>query len=232
MLSPRDVEQIQHAVPSGCLSVTLAAIVYEDGPTFDFFAFRLARDWRAAGLRLAGVAQVNQARPNRGRCDMVLEDLGTGRTVLISEDRGLQSRGCRLNSSALLEAGEIIRQQLTGAVDENRIGCKADEIDAVGKAAAELVFVAGQIARRLADGLKSLEAAVDSHLHIGMQWIAQMPHRGRQIGGSDKDRINTVNRGNVFDVVEGIKRFDLHDDAEFLFDLDEIIGAQPVIGGA
>lgn len=117
MLFARDLEQARRPVHSVCPVGALAAISYDDGPAFDLFAFGLARDLRQAGWRLAGVAQVNEARPKRGRCDMMLEDLGTGHTILISEDRGPQARGCRLNSSALLEAGELIRHQLSGTVD-------------------------------------------------------------------------------------------------------------------
>ena len=91
----------------------LAGIVYENGPIFDSFAYHLAKDLRARGFRLAGVAQSNQRRQLPGRCDMALEDLTTGRTMLISQDRGVHARGCHLNASALLEASVMIRQQLS-----------------------------------------------------------------------------------------------------------------------
>ncbi len=117
MLSPRNLS----AFSGLCLltepSSHLAALVYEDGPAFDRFTYHLARDLRAKGYRLAGVAQINEVRQSPGRCDMVLEDLGTGRSILISEDRGAEARGCHLNSAALIEAGEIIRGQLQSQPD-------------------------------------------------------------------------------------------------------------------
>lgn len=108
---------LQQVRPKQVLSPLLAAIVYDDGPAFDAFAYHLAKDLRAKGLRLAGVAQTNHQRQQPGRCDMTLEDLATGTKLLISEDRGSQARGCRLNTSALLEAGVLICRQLSEDID-------------------------------------------------------------------------------------------------------------------
>ena len=117
MLSPRDVSSFFAPGLFTEPSSHLAALVYEDGPAFDRFAYHLARDLRAKGYRLAGVAQINEVRQRPGRCDMVLEDLGTGRSILISDNRGTEARGCHLNSAALIEAGEIIRTQLQSPPD-------------------------------------------------------------------------------------------------------------------
>ena len=102
---------------SDIITPPLAAILYEHGPDFDFFIYQLAYDLRLAGHRLAGVAQTNPARQRPGHCDMMLEDLATGKTLLISEDRGPEARGCRLNTAALADASMTIRQNLSNATD-------------------------------------------------------------------------------------------------------------------
>jgi nucleoside-triphosphatase THEP1 len=82
----------------------IIAIVYGGGariaPTLDRIATHLA----AEGCRLAGLVQRDIERVGRSRCDMILEDLATGETVAISQDRGEGARGCRLDVDALLNA--------------------------------------------------------------------------------------------------------------------------------
>lgn len=99
------------------LTYRMAAILYEDGPSFDGFMQEFANELRIKGHVLSGVIQINQDRQNSRHCDMLLEDLATGRTVVISEDRGGEARGCRLNVAALLEAGMTIRQSLSEKTD-------------------------------------------------------------------------------------------------------------------
>lgn len=57
-----------------------------------------------AGKRVVGVVQTNTERPQDHRCDMDVQVLPTGSTIRISQDLGAQSRGCRLDPSALEQA--------------------------------------------------------------------------------------------------------------------------------
>lgn len=81
----------------------IAAILYEadEGPAADTLLAEVAHDLRGQGLKLAGAVQSNVASPGRSRCDIMLEDLATGRIVKASEDRGPMARGCRLDAAAL-----------------------------------------------------------------------------------------------------------------------------------
>jgi nucleoside-triphosphatase THEP1 len=93
------------------------AIVYGDGariaPTLDRVATYLA----AQGCRLAGLVQRDIERVGRSRCDMILEDLATGETVAISQDRGEGARGCRLDVEALMNAVARTRRALATGPD-------------------------------------------------------------------------------------------------------------------
>lgn len=77
----------------------------------------LAEEWQRRGLRLGGVQQINVQREDRCRCDMKLKDLATGRVIAISEDRGPEARGCRLDRGALAEATERVLQSIRDGVD-------------------------------------------------------------------------------------------------------------------
>ena len=83
----------------------LAAVVYEAGRggDVDGLLAGMAVALKAAGARVAGAVQHNTHGGDRCRCDMTLEDLASGALVAISENRGPQARGCRLNPAALEE---------------------------------------------------------------------------------------------------------------------------------
>jgi hypothetical protein len=57
---------------------------------------------RMRGMRLAGVIQYRSRNPTH-RCDMVLEDLTTGRRTSIFASRGRGAKGCQLDDHAMLQ---------------------------------------------------------------------------------------------------------------------------------
>lgn len=101
------------------LDVRLGSIVYDGGAgvRVDEILARVARDLREAGSRLAGAVQYNTCSRSGCRCDMTLEDLASGQLVAISEDRGPEARGCRLNSAALEEIVGLASVALENEVD-------------------------------------------------------------------------------------------------------------------
>ncbi len=66
-------------------------------------------------LRLAGTVQSNPSRPDRPKCDMDMHVLPDGPVLRISEDRGAQARGCRLDAGALEAAVAATLERLDGA---------------------------------------------------------------------------------------------------------------------
>lgn len=108
-------------------NLTIAAIVYPegDGVAVDATLAAVALSLRRRGLRIAGAVQHNTEESDRCRCDMLLEDLASGRIIDISEKRGPQSSGCRLDSFALEEVVGLVGTSLTSSPDVviiNRFG--------------------------------------------------------------------------------------------------------------
>ncbi|MBR0712870.1 DUF2478 domain-containing protein [Bradyrhizobium liaoningense] len=95
----------------------VAAIVYHDGAFPDAAFEVLIERSRARGLALAGVRQrLVSTRPDRA-CDVLLEDLGSGRLTPIFEDRGNDAAGCRLDEGALAQATARVGENLRSGAD-------------------------------------------------------------------------------------------------------------------
>ena len=90
----------------------LAALVYATGD--GAVMGRLAEAALGLGLDVAGMIQHDERRPDRRRCDMTLVDLGSGRRIALSEDRGKDTRGCRMDHAALEEAAGLALAALEG----------------------------------------------------------------------------------------------------------------------
>ncbi|MGL4525706.1 MAG: DUF2478 domain-containing protein [Aestuariivirga sp.] len=95
----------------------ITAIIYGEGREIDPVMTRIARRLADEGLRLAGFIQHNAPRTGRRRCDMVLEELASGESFGISQDRGPHARGCHLDVSELLRGIALGRAALAGDPD-------------------------------------------------------------------------------------------------------------------
>lgn len=98
-------------------SYPIAAIVYSDGVQFEAFLQEVTAVMADDGMRLAGLIQRSQPKPDRLKCDMHLLDLATGVLHGISDDRGPHARGCVLNADRLLRACSIAEAGLSGQTD-------------------------------------------------------------------------------------------------------------------
>ena len=90
----------------------LTALLYATGE--GVVIGRLAEAAQALGLTVAGMIQKDERRPDRRRCDMRLVDLASGTEIPISQDRGKDARGCRLDHGALEEAAALAARSLDG----------------------------------------------------------------------------------------------------------------------
>ncbi len=95
----------------------LAAIVHAGEAGIDGLISEIARDLRAAGYRVGGVAQSNVEVPGECRCDMSLEELTSGRVIPISQDLGSESDGCRLDPAALATMVGLVDASLERGLD-------------------------------------------------------------------------------------------------------------------
>lgn len=86
----------------------ILAILYSDGLAADQLISELGYKLRDAGIAVAGIVQHNQFVRNRTKCDMEVEELSSGIVLKLSEDRGREARGCRLDRSALSEAASLL----------------------------------------------------------------------------------------------------------------------------
>lgn len=95
----------------------ILAIVYSDGLAADRLISDLGYRIRDAGIAVAGIVQHNKFVRDRTRCDMEVEELASGIVLQISEDRGKEARGCRMDRGALVEAAGLLSLSLNSEPD-------------------------------------------------------------------------------------------------------------------
>jgi len=177
----------------------ITAIVYGDGARIAPVIDAIIDELTAGECRLAGLVQRDRVRAGRSRCDMLMEDLTTGETMAISQDRGEGARGCRLDVEALLNASERVLKALATSPDlliVNKFGktecegggCRSLIVEAVELGIPVLVAVpyanldawrgfTGDIAAEyLLDGLPASVPDLCRHLGLTVLRPASAPH--------------------------------------------------------
>jgi nucleoside-triphosphatase THEP1 len=122
----------------------ILAIVYSDGIVADRMISDLGYRIRDAGIAVAGIVQHNKFVRDRTKCDMEVEELASGTVLQISEDRGEQARGCRLDRGALLEAAGLLSSSLESEPDLLIIN-KFGKFEAEGRGLRETLSEAMQL---------------------------------------------------------------------------------------
>lgn len=98
-------------------SYPITAVVYSKGSDFERFVREITKTMKDKGMRLAGLIQHSESRPDRAKCDMCLRDLSSDMLYGISEDRGPEARGCVLNTDQLLAACEAAGEGLSAKTE-------------------------------------------------------------------------------------------------------------------
>lgn len=154
----------------------LLAVVYDDGIAADRMLSELGYALRERRIAVKGLVQRNTFRRDRTKCDMELEELGSGEVFQLSKDRGKHAGGCRLDRAAIAAAAALIGLRLDEDCDlliVNKFGRSEAEgrglretiADAV---AHEIVTVVGvprrnlEVWRKFAEGLFDLCEAGDT----------------------------------------------------------------------
>lgn len=95
----------------------LVAIVYPDEEYPQAALERIVEECRRLHIRTAGVLQHPARSIGDGHCDVALEELTIGTKTDIFEDRGREARGCRLDTSALVEVAAAVERSLDSNPD-------------------------------------------------------------------------------------------------------------------
>ena len=69
------------------------------------------------GMRIRGAVQINRDGGNNGPCDMDVKVLPDGPFIRISQSRGKEARGCRLDPSALEAAVGLVETSFAEGAD-------------------------------------------------------------------------------------------------------------------
>lgn len=133
----------------------ILAIVYSDGLAADRLISDLGYKVRDAGIAVAGLVQHNQFIRDRTKCDMEVEELASGIILKISEDRGKEARGCRLDRGALSDAAGLLSASIENG--------------------AELVII-NKFGKLEAEG-RGLRDTLADAVQLGMAIIVGVPYR-------------------------------------------------------
>lgn len=90
----------------------ILALAYSDGLEADRHLSEVGYRLRAGGIKVAGLVQLNTFVRDRTKCDMAVEELFSGTILQLSEDRGRDARGCRLDRSVLADAASLLLKAL------------------------------------------------------------------------------------------------------------------------
>jgi hypothetical protein len=96
---------------------TLAAIHYEQGEDVSAVLAAALVRLRRSGAEIGGLLQQPET-PGSAKCRMLdLVDLRTGKRARITQDRGSESRGCKLDKQGLLSMAHCIDSAISDGVD-------------------------------------------------------------------------------------------------------------------
>ena len=99
------------------LAPMLAAIHYEQGEDVSAVLAAAIARLRSGGAEIGGLLQQPET-PGSARCRTLdLMDLRTGERARITQDRGIESRGCKLDEQGLLSMAHCIESAIADAVD-------------------------------------------------------------------------------------------------------------------
>ena len=84
-------------------------------------------------------------------------------------------------------------------------------------------FGGGQDAGRLAGGADARDAVGNDRLHLGVARVAQVAHRGGQVGRADEHTVHPRRGGDGVEVVQGLRGFGLHQQADLVVGLVDVV---------
>ena len=164
----------EHEIPRPML----AALVYDEQAYPDDILRQTVDRCRTRGFRLAGVVQ-HRSREAGHRCDMLLEDIATGRHASIFAGRGRGAKGCQMNGDAMLEVVSRIERGLK----ENP---ELLMLNKFGKVEAEGAGMRDLIAQAISMGIPVLIGVPARNLHAWREYAGELStelHNSRDVDG-------------------------------------------------
>jgi hypothetical protein len=151
-------------------SRSLLAAVYDDGIAADRILSDLGYDLRAQGIAVRGLVQRNTFRRDRAKCDMELEELGSGRVFQLSKDRGKHAGGCRLDREAILTAATVMASGLEA-------NCEFLIINKFGRSEAEGGGLRELIAEAVSRGIPAIVGIPRRNLEVWERFAGDLSDR-------------------------------------------------------
>lgn len=148
----------------------LLAVVYDDGIAADRLLSDLGYDLRAQGVGVQGLVQRNSFRRDRAKCDMELEELGTGRVFQLSKDRGKLAGGCRLDREAIVTAATV----MAAGIEAN---CELLIVNKFGRSEAEGRGLRDLIADAACRGISTIVGVPRRNLEVWERFAGELSDR-------------------------------------------------------
>jgi hypothetical protein len=161
----------------------ITAIVYSNGSEFEAFLREVTGIMAERGMRLAGLVQLSEPKPDRVKCDMHLRDLGTGKLHGISDDRGPHARGCVLNTDRLLRACEAASAGLSDRTDL-LVLCKFGKIEVEGGGFRTLIAQALELSVPVLIGVPVINLAPFRAFAADLAREIELPHLSSDRGAA------------------------------------------------
>jgi nucleoside-triphosphatase THEP1 len=99
------------------LTADVAAIHYERDFDINSILRTVVKRLQGSGVKVGGVLQESELRPNGVCVQLNIVDIRTGKIERITQDRGRDSRGCKLDPRGLAAISHCITDAIDAAVD-------------------------------------------------------------------------------------------------------------------
>ncbi|MDY0191270.1 MAG: DUF2478 domain-containing protein [Desulfuromonas sp.] len=169
------------------MQLSVAAIVHSGEGDGDALLATILTECQQQGWRVRGLV-TQQGKDPSGLLPMVLRDLNSGETFVISQNLGRDSRGCNLDLGGLAEAGKVLRQALHEQPDlvfVNRFGHGESQGRGLNQEFSQLIGagipVLTLVSEKYLDGWQAFSAGLAHTLPLQRaaieQWLASVKPR-------------------------------------------------------
>lgn len=143
----------------------LLAVVYDDGIAADRMLSGLGYALREKRVNVMGLVQRNTFIRDHEKCDMELEELGSGGIFQLSQDHGKFAGGCRLDREAIASAAALMERRLCE-------GCDLLIVNKFGRSEAEGGGLRDVIAQAVTQEIPAVVGVPRRNLEVWLKFAA------------------------------------------------------------